>query len=95
MTHCFLFSVLYGFWTASCVAFDGDAMRELAAHFLALAEKQGATVPLVIGHRIMATSLAYTGDLTEGRAHYDKALTLYSILPHIVRWRERLVKITR
>jgi class 3 adenylate cyclase/predicted ATPase len=77
-----LFSVLYGFWTASCVAFDGDAMRELAAHFLALAEKQGATVPLVIGHRLMATSLAYTGDLTEGRPHYDKAVTLYNPATH-------------
>ena len=77
-----LFSVLYGFWTASCVAFDGDAMRELAAHFLALAEKQGETVPLVIGHRLMATSLAYTGDLTEGRAHYDKAVSLYNPSTH-------------
>jgi predicted ATPase len=77
-----LFSVLYGFWSASCVAFDGDALRELAAHFLELAEKQGATVPLVIGHRLMATALAYTGDLTEGRAHYDKAVTLYNPATH-------------
>ena len=48
-----LFSVLYGFWVANYVAFNGDAMRELAAQFLALAEKQGATVPLMIGHRLM------------------------------------------
>ena len=40
-----LFSVLYGFWVANFVAFNGDAVRELAAQFLALAEKQGATVP--------------------------------------------------
>jgi predicted ATPase len=32
-----LFSVLYGFWVASIVAFDGDVTR-LAAEFLALAE---------------------------------------------------------
>ena len=36
-----LFSVLYGFWTANFVAFNGDMVRELAAQFLALAEKQG------------------------------------------------------
>ena len=43
------------------VAFNGDALRELAAQFLALAEKQGATVPLMIGHRLMATFLAVHG----------------------------------
>ena len=36
-----LFSVLYGFWVANYIAFNGDVMRELAAQFLALAEKQG------------------------------------------------------
>ena len=35
-----LFPVLYGFWVANHVAFNGDAMRDLAAQFLALAEKQ-------------------------------------------------------
>ena len=38
-----LFSVLYGFWVANYVAFNGDVMRQLAAQFLALAEKQRAT----------------------------------------------------
>ena len=56
-----LFSVLYGFWVANYVAFNGDVMRELAAQFLALAEKQGATVPLMIGHRLMGTSLLLHG----------------------------------
>ena len=36
-----LFSVLYGVWVANFVAFNGDVLRELAAQFLALAEKQG------------------------------------------------------
>jgi hypothetical protein len=38
-----LFSVLYGFWVTSHAAFQGEAMRELAAQFLVLAEKQRAT----------------------------------------------------
>jgi predicted ATPase len=66
-----LFSVLYGFWVANNAAFNGDAMRELAAQFLGLAEKQGTTAPLMIGHRLMGNSLTCTGDIVEGRAHYN------------------------
>ncbi|MGD0673661.1 MAG: adenylate/guanylate cyclase domain-containing protein [Candidatus Binatus sp.] len=77
-----LFSVLYGFWTASFVAFNGDVVRELSAQFLALAEKQGTTAPLMIGHRLMANSLAYTGDIAESRAHYDLAVALYDPAEH-------------
>src|SRR4029077_19123065 len=33
-----LYSVLYGVWVANYIAFNGDAMRELAAQFLVLAE---------------------------------------------------------
>jgi predicted ATPase len=77
-----LFSVLYGFWVASYVAFNGDAMRELAAHFLALAERQGRTAPLLNAHRITGISLLLTGDIAESRAHYDRAITLYDPAEH-------------
>ena len=80
-----LFSVLYIFWAVNYLAFNGDAMRELAAQFLTLAEKQGAmTGPLMIGHRLMGNSLFLTGDLTEGRAHFDQALPLYDPAEHRV-----------
>jgi class 3 adenylate cyclase/predicted ATPase len=72
------FSVLYCFWVANHVAFNGDAMRNLAAQFLSLAETQGLRVPLMIGHRLTRTSLLCTGDIAEGRAHYDQAIMLYS-----------------
>jgi class 3 adenylate cyclase/predicted ATPase len=72
-----LFSVLYGLWVANYVAFNGDAMRDLVSQFLALAEKQGAKVPIMIGHRLMASSLMGTGDIVEGRKHYDRAMALY------------------
>jgi len=36
-----LFSVLYGLWVANYAAFNGDALRELAAQFLALAISKG------------------------------------------------------
>ena len=77
-----LFSVIYDFWAANYVGFNGDAMRGFAAEFLSLAEKQGATVPLMVGHRLMGVSLASTGDLTQARAHYDQALPLYDPVAH-------------
>jgi predicted ATPase len=77
-----LFSVLYGFWVANYVGFNGDALRTLTAQFLALAGKQGATVPLMIGHRLMGTSLMARGDIAESRVHYDKALALYDPAEH-------------
>jgi class 3 adenylate cyclase/predicted ATPase len=77
-----LFSVLYGFWVANYVAFNGDVMRGLAAEFLRLAEKQTATVPLMIGHRIMGFSLMHTGEIVEGRAHLDRAMMLYDPANH-------------
>ena len=52
-----LLLVLNGFWLANHVAFNGDALRKLAARFLALAEEQGAITPLIRGHRLMGVSL--------------------------------------
>jgi class 3 adenylate cyclase/predicted ATPase len=77
-----LFSVLYGSWVANFIAFNGDVMRELATRFLELAEKQGATVPRMIGHRLMGTSLTATGDIAEARAHHDQAIALYDPARH-------------
>jgi class 3 adenylate cyclase/predicted ATPase len=77
-----LFSVLFGFWAANYVAFNGDALRELAAQFLAVAEKKRATVPLLVGQSIMGFSLLNTGDLAEGRAYLDRAIALYDPAAH-------------
>jgi class 3 adenylate cyclase/predicted ATPase len=77
-----LFSVLYGFWVANCVAFNGDVVRELAMQYLALAEKQGSTVPFMVGHRLMGTSLVFLGEFAEARAHLDRAIELYDPVKH-------------
>jgi predicted ATPase len=76
-----LFSVLWGFWAANLVAFNADVCRDLAAHFLTLAEKQGAKVPLMIGHYVMATTLLLRG-IPEAREHYDQAIVLYDPMEH-------------
>jgi predicted ATPase len=76
-----LFSVLYGAWIGTTVgSFNADLVRSLGAEFLALAERQGTTAALTIGHRLMGTSLLYTGKMAEGRAHLDQAIALYD--PH-------------
>ena len=77
-----LFSMLYGFWAANYIAFNGDVMRDLAVQFLALAERQGGTVPVMIGHRLMGISLMCTGDILEARAHNDQAIGLYNPAEH-------------
>jgi class 3 adenylate cyclase/predicted ATPase len=77
-----LFSVLYGFWGASYNVFNGGAVCELAGQFLALAEKQGATVPLMIGRRLMGSSLLLTGDVAESQVHFDRALALHDPAKH-------------
>jgi class 3 adenylate cyclase/predicted ATPase len=77
-----LFSVLYGFWVANYIGFNSDALLDLATECLALAEKQGTMVPLMLGHRLMGTSLMCTGALAESRAHYDQAIAIYEPAEH-------------
>jgi predicted ATPase len=77
-----LFSVLFGFWAANLLAFNGDVCRDLAAQFLTLAEKQGAAVPLMVGHRIIGGSMLFAGDIAEGRGHLDEAIALYDPVEH-------------
>ena len=86
-----LFSVLYGFFAANFVAFNGDACRDLAAQFFSLAEKQGATVPRMIGLELMGGSSVFTGDIAEGRAQLDRGIALLrsyrASLPNDAVWR--------
>jgi predicted ATPase len=79
-----LFSILFGFWVMKQVAFDGDAVSELAAQFLALAEKQAAEIPQMIGHRLVASSLLLTGDMAKARDHFDRAVAFYVPTKHRV-----------
>jgi predicted ATPase len=57
-------------------------MLELAAGHLAMAEKQGATVALVVAHRLMGITLGFTGKLAEARLHHDRALAFYDPTAH-------------
>jgi hypothetical protein len=43
---------------------------------------EGATVPRMIGHRLMGTSLLFTGEFAQSRPHFDKAIALYDPVEH-------------
>ena len=77
-----LYSVLYGFFIAKFIVFDGDAACALARQFLALAEQQKMTAPIMIGHRLLANTLLCMGDAAEGLSHLDRALALYDPAVH-------------
>jgi predicted ATPase len=77
-----LFSVLYGSWLAKIATFNGDVCRDLAAHFMVLAEKHGAKEVRLASHYVMGTSLMYAGNIQEGRAHLDRAMALYDPAEH-------------
>jgi predicted ATPase len=77
-----LFEVLYAFFSVNFNASKHEAARELAVQFLALAEKQEGTVPLMVGHRLMGACLVLVGDFAEGRAHLDRGIALYDPAEH-------------
>ena len=77
-----LLSALFGQWIVNFISFDGGVARELAARFLALGRKEGSTVPLMVGHRTMGSTLAFMGDLAAARVHYNEALALYRAAEH-------------
>ena len=77
-----LFSVLYGFFVANVMAFNGDVPGDIAAHTLELAEKQSASFPRVLGHNNLGGSLMQRGDIAEAKVHFDQAIALYDPAAH-------------
>jgi len=77
-----LFSVLYSFWVANLVAFNGDVCLNIAKQTMALADKQKTTISLLVGHRMMATSSLFTGSIAESCSHYDQAIEFYEPAIH-------------
>jgi predicted ATPase len=77
-----LFSVLFGFWVANYLAFNGDVMRDLATQFLTLAKRQETKIPQMMGHQVMGISLAATGDLVHSLTHFDRGVAFYDPEQH-------------
>jgi class 3 adenylate cyclase len=67
---------------AKFMFFDGDAACGLARQFLDLAEQQKATAPIMIGHRLLGTTLLCLGESAEGLKHLEQAFALYEPAAH-------------
>jgi predicted ATPase len=72
-----MFAILNVFWNASYAAFNASEMFGFAVQILARGEKQEATIPRMMGHRLMGLSLLFTGEIVQGREHLDRAFALY------------------
>jgi hypothetical protein len=77
-----LLSALFAQWATNLVDFDGDAVRDVAAEFMALAEKQGLTTSLMVAHRVLGLSLLHMGDIARGKLQLDRAIGLYDPIEH-------------
>jgi predicted ATPase len=76
------FSVLYGQWTGNFTSGNLERAATLAKHFLAVAEKQQQSAPLLIAHRIVGATLGISGELSAARSHLDQAVALYAPEEH-------------
>jgi predicted ATPase len=72
-----LFSFLWGVWSGNYVKFNSEAIKSLASQVMALAERQGTSTPLMVGHRLVMSAL-HTGDIDGSRQHLDRAIALYN-----------------
>jgi class 3 adenylate cyclase len=76
------FSVLYGQWTGNFTSGNLERATEIAKQFLAAAERQTRSAPLLLAHRVMGGSLAILGELQAARLHLDQAVALYVAAEH-------------
>jgi predicted ATPase len=71
------FSVLFGLWVSNFAGGNITAALEHATNFLSSAQSQPPSGPLLMGHRILAHSLIFSGDHRAALAHVETAVSLY------------------
>jgi len=71
------FSVLYGLWVAQYLGGERRAALQQANEFLSLAESQTQSGLLLVGHRLVGSSLIFTGNYPAALSHLDRAVALY------------------
>jgi class 3 adenylate cyclase/predicted ATPase len=72
------FSEMYGLWVSSYIGIDVSKLIERAKYFLTVAEKNKASGPLLVGHRLMATTHFMQGHFHTAKAYADQAVLLYA-----------------
>jgi predicted ATPase len=72
-----IFPVLWGLFRFYLIRSDFGAARELAAHFLQLAEKGEDLAPVVEAHLAAGCAFVNLGEFPLAREHFDRGLALY------------------
>lgn len=68
---------LYGLWAHNYIGGKPEAMAEQATEFLATAERQNERGAIVVGHRLVGTSLMIKGDIGGANYALHQALVRY------------------
>jgi class 3 adenylate cyclase/predicted ATPase len=69
--------IMYGEWAFNIVSGKVQVSRKLAEEYTRLTQSQKETVPLIVGHRMLGTSLASVGDFSLARDQLQRAIVLY------------------
>jgi predicted ATPase/DNA-binding response OmpR family regulator/class 3 adenylate cyclase len=81
-SHSQKLAILYGAWASHYVAGEVAKQRDVAAEFLAEAERTDETAAHCIAHRMLGTTYVTMGEFTLGLNHLEQARALYSLEDH-------------
>ncbi|MDE2364835.1 MAG: AAA family ATPase [Hyphomicrobiales bacterium] len=76
------YPLLYSAWLANHSAYNRPACEDIARQMIALAEDQQLHIGVMVGRRMLGTTLAHAGELGESKLHLDAALELYDPAEH-------------
>jgi class 3 adenylate cyclase/tetratricopeptide (TPR) repeat protein len=70
------FQALYGLWGHSWMGGKNDEALHMANEFLSRAEASGDVIPLMVGHRVMGSTLLSTGQFRQSKQHFEESIAL-------------------
>ena len=70
------FQALYGRWGNAWMGGRNDEALNIAKEFLSRSSASGETVPSMVAHRIMGSTLLTTGEFRSSRQHFDESIEL-------------------
>ena len=70
-------SIAFGLWLGHYMATDTDQMRDEAERVLLIAGRQQSDIQMIVGKRVMGTTLLVRGEFEAGLRCLDEAIALY------------------
>jgi predicted ATPase len=70
------FQALYGLWGHAWMSGKNDEALTMAKEFLSRSRVAGETVPLMVAHRVMGSTLLTIGEFQSSRQHFDESMAL-------------------